>query len=95
MVHRVPPSVFGLCGYLGLWTGKPASTFSVLKPLNSHSQPWSSCMSAAQAYVEASVGAEALNVGEFWSDLQWDGGDLAQDVARERLVKWIDENEQP
>ena len=54
------------------------------------------CMFVAQEYVEASVGAEALNVGEFWTDLQWDGGDLAQnqDAARERLVKWIDENEQ-
>ena len=54
------------------------------------------CLDLAQEYVEASVGAEALNVGEFWTDLQWDGSDLAhnQDAARETIVKWIDDNGQ-
>ncbi|GIL81108.1 hypothetical protein Vretimale_12784 [Volvox reticuliferus] len=45
-------------------------------------------------YVDASTGADSLNVGEFWVDLQWNGANLEynQDAARQRLCDWINAN---
>eukprot|EP00198_Chlamydomonas_reinhardtii_P004866 XP_001694202.1 alpha-amylase [Chlamydomonas reinhardtii] len=41
-------------------------------------------------YVDATVGADSLNVGEYWVDLVWAGSDLEynQDAARQRLCDW-------
>mmetsp|Transcript_27047 Transcript_27047/g.80210 ORF Transcript_27047/g.80210 Transcript_27047/m.80210 type:complete len:514 (-) Transcript_27047:319-1860(-) len=43
-------------------------------------------------YVEGSVGPDSVNIGEFWTDLKWNDGDLDynQDEARQRLADWID-----
>lgn len=45
-------------------------------------------------YVDATVGADVLNVGEFWVDLAWNGSSLEyqQDQARQRLCDWINAN---
>jgi alpha-amylase len=42
--------------------------------------------------VGCSTGPDALNVGEVWVDLNWEGGELAinQDAARQALCDWID-----
>ncbi|GBF91845.1 glycoside hydrolase [Raphidocelis subcapitata] len=45
-------------------------------------------------YVSSTVGAAALNVGEFWVDMEWQGGELAadQDRARQVLCDWVNAN---
>eukprot|EP00878_Enallax_costatus_P000599 GHUV01000700.1.p1 GENE.GHUV01000700.1~~GHUV01000700.1.p1 ORF type:complete len:487 (+),score=102.77 GHUV01000700.1:167-1627(+) len=45
-------------------------------------------------YISATVGKDALNVGEFWVDMQWNGSELEanQDAARQRLCDWINAN---
>ncbi|GIL50540.1 hypothetical protein Vafri_6713 [Volvox africanus] len=45
-------------------------------------------------YVDATTGADNLNVGEFWVDLRWNGSHLEynQDEARQRLCDWIKAN---
>lgn len=42
-------------------------------------------------YCEATVGGDVLNVGEFWVDANWNGGELDfnQDASRQRLVDWV------
>ncbi|PNH11658.1 Alpha-amylase type B isozyme [Tetrabaena socialis] len=42
-------------------------------------------------YVDGSVGRDALNVGEFWTDAKWNGSDLDynQDESRQKLCDWI------
>lgn len=42
-------------------------------------------------YVDATVGPDVMNVGEFWVDCKWNGCDLDynQDAARQRLCDWI------
>lgn len=44
-------------------------------------------------YIDASTPSE-LNVGEFWTDLKWNGSNLNynQDEARQRLCNWINSN---
>ena len=45
-----------------------------------------------EEYIEASVGRDALHVGELWVDLAWGDGVLEydQDGARQKLCDWID-----
>ncbi|KAG2489176.1 hypothetical protein HYH03_012402 [Edaphochlamys debaryana] len=45
-------------------------------------------------YVDASVGADALNVAEYWVDLAWSGAHLeyCQDEARQKICNWIKES---
>ncbi|KAI8471662.1 MAG: alpha-amylase [Monoraphidium minutum] len=47
-----------------------------------------------EEYVDKTVGKDALNVGEFWVDMAWDGSEMRanQDVARQALCDWIDGN---
>ncbi|PNH09189.1 Alpha-amylase isozyme 3A [Tetrabaena socialis] len=42
-------------------------------------------------YVDATTGADALNVGEVWVDMRWQGSNLEynQDEARQRLCDWV------
>ncbi|WIA40821.1 hypothetical protein OEZ86_004498 [Tetradesmus obliquus] len=45
-------------------------------------------------YISATVGGDMFNVGEYWTDLAWNGSELegCQDAARQRLCDWIDGN---
>ncbi|KIZ03679.1 hypothetical protein MNEG_4284 [Monoraphidium neglectum] len=45
-------------------------------------------------YISKTVGRDALNVGEYWVDMSWNGSELAvnQDGARQALCNWIDAN---
>lgn len=42
-------------------------------------------------YVSATVGGDVLNIGEYWTDLHWEGSSLGanQDAARQTIVDWI------
>lgn len=46
-------------------------------------------------YVEHTVGVKAPNVGEYWTDMHWDGSTLGHDqnAARQALCDLLDETE--
>ncbi|KAG2422982.1 hypothetical protein HXX76_015653 [Chlamydomonas incerta] len=45
-------------------------------------------------YVDKTVGKDALNVGEYWTEAQWQGEhlDFNQDGARQVLCNWLDKS---
>lgn len=46
----------------------------------------------AGEYISATTGPGALNVGEYWEDLDWEGGSLRGDQSRavHNICHWID-----
>ena len=66
------------CGRVGAWAAAQPSTAHVHNGaiLQGYAAQYT------QEYVEATTGAGALNVGEYWVDMAWEGSDLEANQVR-------------